>query len=352
MTRTHFLSALLGLALSATLLRAAGPTPPVSTGPTLNTLSTPFSTHGTVPTDAYLQHYSLLYEGQYNEALTMFKTVDLASGIKTSNGPWIDSICYYTAVGECYYRLGRLGDALDNYNAALRLYMQFSDWMLQIKFQAFSSNPPLQTPWGASTRGLKVARMPGNMLIAQGSLYIDQQLQQGGVVAPAQLSPVNVVEINRCTLLALKRRAELMGPVCPHDQLTADLLATFQRHPGPRNHWSEAWVDAQLGMALVGAGETGQALAVLKRSLVLGGEFDHPLTPVTLLELGQLAAEAGDFTSASRYLEEASYSAVTFNDYTSLEEAFRYGQVVHLMASRPGIFPPLAKAIQWASLAR
>ena len=186
------------------------------------------------------------------------------------------------------------------------------------------------------------------MLIAQGSLYIDQQLQQGGVVAPAQLSPVNVVEINRCTLLALKRRAELMGPVCPHDQLTADLLATFQRHPGPRNHWSEAWVDAQLGMAMVGAGETGQALAMLKRSLTLGGEYDHPLTPITLLELGQLAAEAGDFTSASRYLEEASYSAVTYDDWTALEEAFRYGEVVHVMASRPGIFPPLTKAIQWA----
>ena len=153
MTRSICLTAVFCLALSASPLTTASAAPPVATGPVLNTMGTPFSTHGVVPTQAYLQHFSLLYEGEYRDALTIFQN-DLASGIKTSQSRWIDSICYYTMVGECYYRLGRLGDALDNYNAALRVYLQFSDWMLQIQFPTIISaaNMPPQIPVGLEAR--------------------------------------------------------------------------------------------------------------------------------------------------------------------------------------------------------
>ena len=149
-------------------------------------------------------------------------------------------------------------------------------------------------------------------------------------------------------MLALKRRAELMGPVCPHDRLTDQLKATLGRRPGPHNHWSESFVDAELGMACVGTGETGQAIALLNRSLSINGEYDYPLTPLGLITLGQIYLDSGDYTKASYAFEEASYSAVAYGDLGVLEEAFRYGEQAHLMASRPGIFAPLMKAIPWA----
>ena len=140
-----------------------------------------------------------------------------------------------------------------------------------------------------------------------------------------------------------------MGPVCANDRFTEDLFNAFSRRPGQQNHWSEGWVDAELAMATLGTGQAGQAVALLKRSVNVGGEYDHPLTPLILQELGQLAIEAGDYEAASKYLEEASYSAYAYRDMTVMEESFRYGQQAHLLSGAHGVFPPLAAAIQWAS---
>ena len=102
-------------------------------------------------------------------------------------------------------------------------------------------------------------------------------------------------------------------------------------------------------MAYLDAGETGQSLALLKRSQLLGGEFDHPLADLAMLELGQIALDSGDYASASNLFEEATYSAVQFPDLGILEEAFRQGELTHIMAGRPGVFAPLAPAIKWAN---
>ncbi len=139
-----------------------------------------------------------------------------------------------------------------------------------------------------------------------------------------------------------------MGPVCQHDPLTNDIAAALGRRPGPANHWSASWIDLELGVAYAAAGQTGQAIPLLKQSLVVAGEFDHPLTAMGLLELGRIALDAGDFPEASKSFEEATYAAAEFNDYTTLEEAFRYGEQAHLMSGQPGVFPPLAAAITWA----
>jgi tetratricopeptide (TPR) repeat protein len=301
-----------------------------------------------IPTQSFFSHQAAMYDGDYKDALEAFR-MDLAGGIKTSQSRWIDSICYYTAMGECSYRMGRLGDALDNYNAALKLYLAFPNWMQQVQFAAVTARPNRQNiPWGHSARAAKLGSVPTSMLIAQGNLYIDQQLQQGGIISQPQLTPINVYEIVRATALAIKRRGEIMGIVCPQDKLTEDIAMTLGRHPGPAHHWSEAWVDLELGLAYVAAGQTGQAIPRLKASLVLDGQFDHPLTALGLLALGQIALDAGDFDSASSYFEEASYSAVEYNDLTTLEEAFRYGQQAHLMSNRGGAFKPLSAAIGWA----
>ncbi len=336
-------AALAGLALVAAL--AAGPT----------TTTTPITSmpavggSRAVPSQAYLSHFGLLYGGEYEEAYKEFK-MDLSSGVKTAQTRWIDSICYFTMVGECYYRMGKLGDALDSYNAAVKLYLAFPNWMQQVQFPAVIQGKPntANFPWGRSTRGTKLGIFPERMTIAQGQLTIDQQLQQGGVVTPPSLTPVSVQELIRCTALAIKRRGEIMGPVCPHDPLTNDITMALGRRPGPANHWSASWIDLELGVAYAAAGQTAQAIPLLKQSLVVSGEFDHPLTAMALLELGRIALDAGNYPEAGKCFEEATYSAAVFNDLTTLEEAFRLGEQTHVIAGQPGVYPPLAAATAWA----
>ncbi len=306
-----------------------------------------------IPSQNYFQHFAALYDGEYKDALELFKS-DLSGAIKTSQSRWLDSICYYTMVGEAYYHLADYGKALDNYNAALQLATAFPNWMVQVQFPATVSPqaPGVRTiPWGKSARGAAIGHIPTTMLISQGQTFVSaQQLAQGGVFSQAQLTPINVTEIVRCTVLAMKRRAEIMGPVCQHDKLSAELAAVFVRRPGLPNHWSEAWIDAELGMAYVGTGQTGQAIGLLKRALMISGQYDHALTPLLLEELGQIALDAGDFKSASNFFEEASYSAVEFYDLGVLEDAFHNGMTAWLMEhpNEKRVFPPLGSAIDWA----
>ncbi len=100
----------------------------------------------------------------------------------------------------------------------------------------------------------------------------------------------------------------------------------------------------------MGKGQTADAVTLLKRATTIGGQLDHPLTPLVLLELGQAAFAAGNYEEAGPLLQEAGYSAFTFNDQDVLEESFRAGLQVYL-ALHPGgrdIFPPLPAAIAWS----
>src|SRR5690606_8233296 len=120
------------------------------------------------------------------------------------------------------------------------------------------------------------------------------------------------------------------------------------------NHWTEAWVNVQLGCAYAGAGSIPQAKTALEQSLLVGGQFDHPLAATALVELARLSLESGDYPAAMRYPEEASYSAANYLDVTvgnnwgNLKEAFRIGMLAHLLLNQKGPFPPVAHALTWA----
>mgnify|MGYP005834700471 CR=1 FL=1 len=303
------------------------------------------------PSPEYFGIFPTFFDGEYRDALKLFED-QVRGAIKTSQARWIDSICYETMVGECYHEMGRLDEALSHYTAALRLYVAYYDWMIRVQFAP--TIRPMTTvrpvPWGASSRTARLGFYPTTTLIAQGQVDINAQIKRGGPVQPATLYPVNVQEIVRCTALAMRRRAKILGPTCSYDPLTQEVANALLRRPGPPNHWSEAWINLQLGLALVAAGKEAQGINALKQSLVAGGEYDHPLTCVALLELGRLALANGDYPTAAKYFEESTYSAFHYDDLGTLEEAFHYAALVHQLANRPGVMVPLAAAAQWAKV--
>ncbi len=306
-----------------------------------------------VPTQIYHANFGNFYEGRYKDALAEFRA-EGRGAIKTGQLRWIDSICYHTMCGECYYHMGQLPQALEHYTSALKMFSAYSDWMIRVKFppsiRPAGAGAYKQIPWGKSTRRARLGHFPNSMLIGRGRIDNNEQYKHGGIVDHARFLPIQVGEIVRCTTLAMRRRLELMGPVCRHDPLTAQLITALSRRPGPPNHWSEAWIDVQLGLALLAGGREAQAIGHFERSVVAAGEFDHPLTSTALLTLGQLALGRGDYAAASKCFLVASYAAVYFFDGGVLEEALRYGTLSHLLANRKGVYPPLVPAARWAKV--
>jgi tetratricopeptide (TPR) repeat protein len=305
---------------------------------------------GRVPSPMYFSVLPRYYDGQYRDALAGFLT-DSRNGTKTPSGQWIDAIPALTMAGECYYQMGQPKLALEHYNAALKLYVAYSTWMMRVQFPATiaaSTNPVRATPWGQSKRAAAVGVFSDTYTMGQGQLDQSQVLRNGGAVSAPVMFPVNAAEIVRTTSLAIRRRRDLMGPVCKHDPLTSNLVDVLSRRPGPPNHWSEAWVNVQLGCAYAAAGSLPQAKTALEQAVLVGGQFDHPLTSTALVELGRVTLEMGDAPGAIGYFQEATYACGNFPNPGNLEEAFRLGMLAYLVANQKGPYPPLSPAIAWS----
>lgn len=220
------------------------------------------------PSASYFADFGMFYDGEYQDALKAFQS-EARGAIKSVQSRWIDSICYETMCGECYFQMGHFEKALEHYTAALTLYKSFSDWMIRLQFsptiRAAGARKPV--PWGTSSRPSKLGFYPNTVLMGQGQVDMNDVVQQGGVVQQANLFPVTPQEIIRCTTLALRRRAMLLGPVCKYDALTNDLIAALTRPAGPPNHWSEAWVNLERGLALAAGGRrAGGRLPTARRT--------------------------------------------------------------------------------------
>lgn len=305
----------------------------------------------TMPSGVYYSGFAPFYDGKFDIALKGFQNAG-RTGIKNPQSRWIDSICYHAMIGETYYQMGQFDAALDQYAAALRLYVRFSAWLNQVQFP-----PQIQTkgvlsavvlPWGKSNLAASITDFPRTMQIHQGQLNFNPDLISGQPFQSRVMIPITPQEIIRCTALSMRRRRTIMGPVCEHDQLTKDVLTALLSRPGPPNHWSEAWIDLQLGIAYACAGKTAQAAQSLEKAILLSNQMVHPLTCVAQMELGRLAAEEGNLAMSTELLGEATYTAAIYEDIGVLEEAFRLGSDVHLASGTGQMYPPLVAASAWA----
>lgn len=300
------------------------------------------------PSPTYFAVFSSFYAGNYKDALDGFES-EGRSSIKTAQSRWIDSICYETMIGECYYQTGMLDKALEHYTNALGIYVTFNDWMTRVQFIPIrSAGPRKEAPWGVSTRQSQLGYYPATMQIAQGNVNNNDVVKQGGVYQQAYLYSIQPQEIVRCTTLAIRRRTEILGPLCKNDPLTERLVSALSRQVTQPNHWSEAWADVQRGLAFIAAGKEAQGIPCLQRSILAGAEFDHPMTSVALLELGRLALAKGEYPTAAKFFEEATISAVDYPDLGIIEEAFRYAALTHIISNKKGFYPPLELAWKWA----
>lgn len=302
-----------------------------------------------IPSTRYRLAFNDFHRGEFKDALDTLIN-ERRGAIKKPGTLWLDSICYHAMIGECYYQMGQLEQALDNFTTAIQLYIQYNDWFLLVQFpQGPRIGNWRPCPWGTSARGAKLGDFQETMGIRQGEVNINQQIQRGGIVQQAIILRIRPAEIVRCTCLAIRRRTELLGPLCPEDPVTRDLVDVLSRRPGPPNHWSQSWIEAELGLALVAAGKPAEAIPVLDHAILAAGQYDHPLTPTVLVELGRLALARGEYKNALNYLSEASISAY-FYDENVIEESLYLATVAHLASNGQGLYPSLPAATAWAKV--
>jgi hypothetical protein len=309
-----------------------------------------------IPSATYFAAAEAFYAGEYHDAERALRR-ETQTGIRTPQANWIDSICYHAMLGEVLYHEGRNADAIVEFDQACQLFLAYPNWLLQVRFQ----QPPRPDPnrarrvpsWGRSERNFVIGQTSTTETVLVGDLDASRRLREGGVVRMAMYWRVNVVEVMRMTALAIRRRNELLGPLAPQDAITKELSAVLARgNLTLTNHWSAAWIDLLRGLAQAGMGRLDEADALLGRSLVLEGRFDHPLTCVGLLEQGRIAMLRGDARKAGGLLAEAGFSAYYFENWDVLTESIMLGWVNHMATGGAGLYPPLEPVAAWAQTSR
>ncbi|MCA9229303.1 MAG: CHAT domain-containing protein [Planctomycetales bacterium] len=306
------------------------------------------------PSQAYYRGIEELYRGEYRDAERIFRS-ETRGAIKIGvTGRWVDSICYHAMWGEVLYHQGRFGPALEQFDQACTMFLQYPQWLLRVRFE----QPPRedvsrlrrqQLPWGTSERQFTLGLFSSQMLISQGDLLSgNRAAQQGGVVQSAQLWRIDVIEVIRCTALAIRRRSELLGPLAAQDRISREMATRLNSGGAPPNHWSGAWIDLQQGLVSAGEGKSDLALKQLARAELIQGRFDHPLTCVALLEQGRIHMEQGNTSVAAKYFAEASYSAFYYDNPGIVDEAFKLGAANRLAGGIESVSAALDSVAAWA----
>lgn len=308
----------------------------------------------TIPSQYYYQAVFDIYRGEYRNAQRSLSRDARTSVRIGATQRWIDAICYHSMLGEVYYHQGQPRLALEQFDEACAMWLQYPRWMLGVDFRTeprVALNRSRKVlPWGPSNRQTTLGDVPSQELIQFGDDLATQSqvAQSGGVIRQMQFWKVDVVEVIRAMSVSIRRRNELLGPLAVHDPLSRDLVNKLSSNVAPPHHWSQAYADLLLGLAYVGQGNIDQAFARLQRAERLAGQFDYQLTATSLVEQGRLAMNAGKADTADKLFYEATISAIYYEDPIVIDEAFRLMATNRLGSPHPQSIPILDVAAAWA----
>ncbi len=280
-----------------------------------------FAQNGPVPSDRYFHGYDYLHQANPEGALEFFQT-ELNLSVKLGSVRWIDSICYYAMMGESYYMSGKFQEALDCFNNAIDLHIQYSAWLSRVEYPiGVRPNVRPTIPWGPGNRKSPLGILPAGASMTVGDILTESRLKQGGLITPVHRIRIAPLEILKCLALSLRRRLDILGPMVEFDPMTPKILKVFAVRSIPPNHWSITWIDVLFGLALEGAGKKTEAANCFKDCLLMAGQYDHSLTGVALYELGRLAIDSDKAKEAIEYFFESSISAFHYQDYILVQDA-------------------------------
>ncbi|MEC9094969.1 MAG: hypothetical protein VX438_19845, partial [Planctomycetota bacterium] len=262
---------------------------------------------------------------------------------------WVDAVCSFTMIGECYYQVGDFDLAMENYRNALDVYIANSGWLQRVTFPATleekaSAVAKAKVNWGVTRRTGSIANVK-SMQVLFGDRNILNNIQNGGVVNQPEHYLVDVAEIMKCTAIAMARRRELMGSLTKYAPYTRSLAQVCETTKMVNHPYVKSWTELLQGISLAANYEFGKAEILLQSAAQARG-FDHPLTPIALLELANVQAQQGKFKTASVLYLETTFSAAIFQQWEILSQAFGRGFHLHLLSGNSGEYQPLSAILQ------
>ncbi|MDR1493110.1 MAG: CHAT domain-containing protein [Planctomycetaceae bacterium] len=300
--------------------------------------------------EKYFSARPVFNRGDYIEALQIYGD-EVRQAEQNGRKNWVDSICYFAMIGECHYQMGENGAALACFNLALQAFSQNISWLNWLHFETSASvrkKNKTATPWGGGeSETILIAPLGVNIeyvVSPSGADGISNRLQ---AETSGVMKPISPSETAQCIVLAMRRRAELLGPMGEYDLLNDQLTTQLKERPYPSNHWTRTWGDIFFAMTLITAGNDAEAKKILEKCRFTE-QSEHPLTGAAALELGKIAMRAKDYPAAYRHFQEASISAWQYADTLVLESVFRHLAAVQRFIDPKTPSPILPKAAYWA----
>jgi hypothetical protein len=271
----------------------------------------------------YYAALDLIEDGQTEQAIVGLDAA-LQKSRASNNQRGIDSIPPLVMMGECFWMQGRIGLAMEQYDAALSISVQCSKWtsMLVTKANGKSETRSRDIDWGAETRRgaefwnpSELAQIPlaGSDAILE--LAIDPN-------ATGRLVAIDAMEVLRCQALAIRRRNNLLGSLVRLNPLSPALPRAFiLPNDSPLSDAVKTSVSLCRALAKSLLENAPASYAEIKGLISLPSGQDHSLSAVALLALCDQAILNNDLKMAEGFALEASLVAAHAGQMEHLDEA-------------------------------
>jgi CHAT domain len=315
-------------------------------------LNSPLSAQpfGDLPTDRYYAARDMLRIGDIFDAATGFREV-LTLAKKNGRDGWIDSVPSMVQLAECHYHQGEIAKALELYDGALSLILQYPNWLDQFNLGenvVSISEPGLKgVNWfKLTTPSTTLAMPPGVQMRADFAQARTDQ--QGNLIAPMQVTArLDATEVLRTIGVALLRRWQLLGPLNRYSPMTGRMIDYFNRNTNQTQPWAQAsWLTLR-GLANLSLDDQ-LAIQQLQNSTYINNKNDYYLTPLALFAQAESAARKGQYQTAILLLQDASVLAAQQVQYDLLSEILlRIGDCA-CANERLDLIEPLQAAAKWS----
>lgn len=291
------------------------------------------------PSQEYYSAVTILENGELEDALAGFQEASQRAW-RVGNIRFVDSIAPLVMAGECYFQQGNLTLALQQYEAAMTLQVEFTGWSSRLNANGLGgvgannvSAAMRGIQWGNSRRGSTLVSLPQFVPCTIGQFDTVDAVRRGGVIIPAEIIRIDAGEILRTLALAQYRRNQILDTLAPKYPLSLTFQNAIQNEVGSGIPWVDSGFRVNQGLAEQAIGDSARALQMLSAAQSTADRIDHPATPLALLAQAELQIRDKNYPLASQLLLESSLSAAQMEQHLLLSEiSNRIGVVGCLLA--------------------
>jgi len=285
-----------------------------------------------------------LYEtGRLADASEGFQLA-LQRSMRVRDQAWIDSIPPMVMLGESYFQMGKVAQAMEQYDAALMVALAHPMWIEQV------AAPVELQPLDSKTKGINwftPSRATQSTMTPQPS-QLSVTPAAAGVGQPLAVSTrVDSAEVLRTMGLALVRRNEILGPLAKHSPLAEQLKALFERDLAQPALWAKSAWRLLRGFHALSVPSDVDPLMLISENALIGGNINYFMTPLALIELGKYQWFQKDIATALPHWQDASLIAARYEQYSMLAEALQTISAACTAGNRSDLLPAIQNAAEW-----